>query len=289
MNFCTLSDKNYLLKGLALYESLKTTTKDFTLHWLCMDEETFNKLIAIKKKNQYFANIKPYSLSGLEYHYAELRRAKQNPPSKYGTQYSQYCWCMTPWFMNYLLQFQVTSGEYLMYIDSDIYFYGSPLHIISAMHGKPIGIHTHRFSTMEERETGNYNVGVVVFKSGDEAAMKWSKMWKGWLLDPKNEYYEKYGTCGDQKYMDLCAVMMGTQNVSVFDVEGDILHYAPWCTHNPKHQKPLFFHFSHFNHNLEAGTWTDSNNGEWKPASEPDMKPYYENYFEAIKEMSKFI
>lgn len=288
MNFCTLGDKNYILKGLALYRSLKNTTKEFTLHWLCLDDITFTKLELLRIKNEYFKNIKPYTLSGFEYSYPELRKAKNNPPSKFGTQYSQYCWCLTPWFINYMLQHHVTQDEYLMYVDSDIFFYASPLSVMSAMHGKPIGIHTHRFSTMDDRETGNYNVGVVVLKSGDEAAMRWAKMWKGWLLDPNNEYYEKYGTCGDQKYLDLCIPMMGSHNVSVFDIEGDILHYAPWCTHNPDHKRPLFFHFSHFNCDIEKNTWSDSNHGEWKPASEAHIRPFYESYWDDIKQMASF-
>ena len=45
----TLSDKNYLLKGIALYESLIETTKgEFTLHYLCLDDFTYDKLYELK-------------------------------------------------------------------------------------------------------------------------------------------------------------------------------------------------------------------------------------------------
>ena len=35
-NICTVSDNNYLIKGLTLYESLKESSKDFILHYLCI-------------------------------------------------------------------------------------------------------------------------------------------------------------------------------------------------------------------------------------------------------------
>lgn len=44
INVCTVSDINYLNKGLVLYESL-LTNKDVVFHYLCIDEESYNKLI----------------------------------------------------------------------------------------------------------------------------------------------------------------------------------------------------------------------------------------------------
>ena len=39
-NICTLSDINYLLYGITLYESLKSTTENFVLHYLCHERKT---------------------------------------------------------------------------------------------------------------------------------------------------------------------------------------------------------------------------------------------------------
>ena len=44
-NCCTLSDYNYLLKGLVLYDSLEKHNKeDFRLYYLCLDQKTYDKL-----------------------------------------------------------------------------------------------------------------------------------------------------------------------------------------------------------------------------------------------------
>lgn len=287
-HFCTVADKNYLLKGLALYKSLLSTCNgDFTLHWLCMDHYTYQQLQHIKKTLPDFKNIRAYSLLEMEYAYVELREAKKNPPCRYGTQYSQYCWCLAPWFTNYIL-YRIRKESYLMYVDSDLFFYNDPSIITDIVFPDSAGIHTHRFTgPFTDQINGWYNVGVVAFKH-DMIGTIISDTWKEWLLNPKNPYYEKYGTCGDQKYLEKLKELYSA-DIVIFDERGDILHYGPWCTHNPKNQQPLFFHFSHFTYDINGNTWSDSINGEWNPAKEPNMKPYYENYFETIRQLSTLI
>jgi len=38
VNLCTISDGNFLTKGLSLYESLLSTSSNFTLHYLLTDD-----------------------------------------------------------------------------------------------------------------------------------------------------------------------------------------------------------------------------------------------------------
>jgi hypothetical protein len=44
LNLCTVSDKSYLAQGLTLFESLQSTTDDFILHYLCIDDESYECL-----------------------------------------------------------------------------------------------------------------------------------------------------------------------------------------------------------------------------------------------------
>lgn len=175
MYYCTLSDKKYLLQGLALYNSLLKFEKDFILYWLCLDEETYNELTELKSRNIY-----PVMLSYLEHKDAELVKAKSNPACLYGTQYSQYCWALTPYFINFVLKNFVEEGKPLMYIDSDIVLYQSPQLILNDIGNKSIGIHSHRGEAKYDVLTnpvGEFNVGVVVIKN-NEIGIQCSEWWK---------------------------------------------------------------------------------------------------------------
>jgi lipopolysaccharide biosynthesis glycosyltransferase len=268
MNICTHFDKNYFYKGLALYKSLTETIEgEFLLHILCNGDELFKTLKILS-----LPNIKLYSLKEIEDKDLELSAARDNPPCKYGDQYSQFTWTLTPYFVNHILK-SLPEGEKLIYADSDIFFYRSPQTILDIVN-KSVGIHTHRFAgAFRNTETGWYNVGVTIFTNNDKGR-EISDKWKGWLLNPNNEYYNTHGMCGDQKYLDLFPELWHA-DICVFD-DARCNHIAPW---NTDVKNPVtFFHFSHFNIDIPTGKWRDSNNGEWNPARSPVIKAYYEDY-----------
>ena len=60
-------------------------------------------------------------------------------------------------------------------------------------------------------------------------------------MNPQNEYAAKYGTCGDQKYLDLFIPLFGSLHVCVFDREANIQYAAPW---NVKTNDLLFYHLN---------------------------------------------
>ena len=52
-NFVTISDKDYALKAITLYESLKSTQiQEFTLYLVCLDDETYTMVNNISEKSQ---------------------------------------------------------------------------------------------------------------------------------------------------------------------------------------------------------------------------------------------
>ena len=44
INLTTVSDYNYLTKGISLYESLLNSSNDFTLHYLCIDDKSYDNI-----------------------------------------------------------------------------------------------------------------------------------------------------------------------------------------------------------------------------------------------------
>lgn len=285
ITFCTLSDKNYLHKGLALYLSIKNTLlEDFTLHWLCMDFETYDALATMNKPGIVLHYL-PDMETSWKYQ-DELKKMKNNPAGKYGTQYSNYCWSLTPWFI-YKVLTEMT-GKYLIYADSDIMFLHSPRLIADTVKHHQAGIHTHRFTgKFHETESGWYNVGVLYFKNSD-IAKEMVAVWKTLVSNTANPHYLTHGTCGDQKYLEIL-VKNYTGDIKIFDQETNITHLAPWCTDIEPGKQCCFFHFSHFRHNLETNEWFDSLHGEWKPALQPGMQQYYQQYFQLILQADKYI
>ena len=270
INICTLCDYSYLPKALSLYMCLSELNNDFTLHWLLIDEKSFSIINNLKLQN-----VKTYLLDDLENKDIELRKAKNNPEALYGTKYSQYCWTLTPYFVNYILKSAITYNDYLVYIDSDIMIYKPLDLILKEVKGKSLGIHTHRFegNYHDGLDTGWFNVGIVIVKN-DNKGIEISTNWKNWLLSQDHKYYQKYGKCGDQKYLDLIYDTY-KENISVFDK--NIIHAAPWCPFGIGNKHLYWYHFSHFNID-KNGNWHDSYKGEWNPSSEDGIKKYYEHY-----------
>jgi hypothetical protein len=239
IHICTLTDKNFLLKGLALYQSLLNSGCEFELHWLCIDNETFEKLRKFRN-----LGIKRYELFELLDNDLDLLKSQCNPPSKYAAnEREQFIWCLTPYFTNYILK-KIPENEYLFYIDSDICLYENPEKLLDIISPMSVGIHSHKFEGQytENRDTGWFNVGIVVFKN-DGIGRHISMIWKQWLLTP-GIYHEKYGTCGDQKYLELFIKLWPKHHICIFDE--NIEHLAPWNWNREIKQSPFFFHFSDF-------------------------------------------
>lgn len=291
LNICTLFDKNYISKGMALIESLiEVTNYDFEIHILAIDEETFNFL-----KNR--PKIKVYWLQQMEVEHHELQQAKTLPATLYGTQRDNYIWCLCPWFTNFILK-SLLPEEILIYCDSDIFFYKNPILILEKMGEKPMAIHTHRFSCSfanyisdPKQLTGFFNVGVFAIKN-NPMGMEITERWKYLCFNNTDPFHTRWGACGDQGFLTQIYIEY-KDNICVFDTEG-LSHIAPW-TEFPTEFKdndivifkgntePLMFsHFSHFKYDLQNGTWLDNDHGEWLPSAKPEIKAIYQRYYNTI-------
>ena len=275
-NLCTVSDINYLLQGLTLYESLKKTTDDFILHYLCIDEKSYDILKPLENDIlkvyivDTFVSVDPLLLN--------LKNSE----------YKYFCWSLASYFSNKLLQ----KLDFITYIDSDIYFHKNIDVIFKEIGSRDVGIFRHRqFPLTTYRPEGLYNVGIVFFRNSD-LGFSVSNWWVDAVLNKK---YPQYATCGDQKYLDNFPNLCPKDSIYV---DENIGHGAPWLwqlytfidTHKIKwenqEQDLIFTHFSQFQFNNTSYVPSLMHH-IYTPLSEystnPNLKLIYDDYFTNLK------
>ncbi|MDD4902102.1 MAG: glycosyl transferase [Patescibacteria group bacterium] len=186
-NFCTLFDSFYLLKGLALYNSLLRQPEPFHLYIFAFDDRSFGILTRL---NLAHATIIP--LSELE-----DERLKAVKP---GRTKGEYCWTSTTSTILYCLKkFNLASCTY---IDADIFFFGSPQAALDQIGDKSVLMTEHHYAPEYDQSalSGKYCVQFMTFKNNAEG-LKILNWWKDrvieWCFSRRED-----GKFGDQKYLD---------------------------------------------------------------------------------------
>lgn len=210
--YCTYFDRNYLTRGLALYRSLVQHEAEFRLWVLCLDDEALRILRALD-----LPQVLPVALSELESVDTALVQAR---PTRSRV---EYFFTMTPCWIRYLMP-EVASGEWLTYLDADLYFYGSPEPVFDELSDASVGIIAHRFpERLRHLERhGIYNVGFLAFRqdqAAEECLGRWREQCLEWCYDRVED-----GRFGDQKYLD--AWPTECRDVHVIEHPGAGL--APW-------------------------------------------------------------
>jgi len=280
---CTLSDNNYILNGLALYDSLVSTNEHFELHYLCLDDIIYNKMLALNLNNIVIWDIKKL----LSYD-VELLNTKNL------LSYKNFCFSLASYFSNFILKY---TGNSVYYLDSDLFFYRDLDIIENEIGDKSIGIIKHRH-VEKGHFVGAYNVGLVYFKNND-IGIECSERWWRLVIDQNNPYYTRYGTCGDQKYLELFEIFYGQDNVSIIDDNSS--HVAPFnfllydysifdmvnkkIIYLGKEHYITFCHFMQFTPNFNTNTYDatkEPNNQEFIKI--PQVRLLYDDYYNKIKE-----
>lgn len=289
-NCCTLSDYNYLLKGLVLYDSLiKYTKEDFVLYYLCLDQKTFDKLNELKLEK-----IRPINLKDLEYG-SPLQVVKKQ------VTYQNYCFTLSSYFIWYLLKNYNLKD--ILYIDSDIVFYDSLKRVFDTVKNSSIGIIRHRHVPYGHW-VGAYNVGIVYFRN-DERGMECVKFWRDLMLNPNNRYSKEYGTTGDQKYLELLYLQY-KDDIKIIDesiqyaapYNLDLFNFLNFNINNKKvkweniDDKLIFCHFIKFTpyFNIDKYKAVETQQ-EWDKLSQINaVKQLYDEYYQLNKEIySKYL
>jgi len=189
LNFITLFDKNFLSRGLCLYNSLVEHCDNFFLYILAMDLDTEEYFKQEKADNR---TIIP--LNQIESFYPELVDIKK------GRSRAEYCWTLTPYSIQYAIKNY--NLESCTYIDADIFFFGDPKVLIEAADDSSIIITEHRYTPEydQTKTSGKYCVQFMFFKNdanGAEALEWWRQRCKEWCYAKSED-----GKFGDQKYLD---------------------------------------------------------------------------------------
>lgn len=295
LNICTLGDKNYLVKGLTLYRNLKWFLPSFTLHYLCLDSETKEKLDSLN-----YSEIITYLPEGEDY-----EKARTLPVGNYGNEWSQFCWACCPIFFNQILNI-INFEDDLFYIDTDIYFLENPDIILNYIKRvkSSFSLHSHRCEpTLEEwsplkfdikqSPVGFFNVGVV-YANKSWVANDLAELWKKIVLE-RPENLSDYLKCGDQAALTYLCLNRHSL-VSQFDnINSGIAHLAPWNVYRyqwlsesavdffGETQLMTFVHFSHFTPDFVNDKWSSSINGEWKLEINEQANRICEEYFTELK------
>jgi hypothetical protein len=187
--FCTLFDKNYFARGLALHASLLKHCGNFDLYMLCFDDESYGMLHKLS-----LPHVQPLHVRDVE---DERMRAV-----KPGRSAIEYYWMFSSALPLYILETR-PGLDMVSYIDADMYFYASPEPIYREFGHASIMLSPHNYSARHEHRlttSGRYNVGMMIFRNDDNTieALRW---WKDRVIEWCYARYED-GKFGDQLYLD---------------------------------------------------------------------------------------
>jgi hypothetical protein len=281
--FCTYFDSNYLVKGLALYRSLRRQDAPFRLWVLCFDDIAYKALQTLALPEVY-----PIALREFEAGDEELLQVKGNRSR------IEYYFTCTPSLPLYILR-NWPEVDVITYIDSDLYFFHSPLPVYAELGDNSVLLVGHRYPENRGHlyRYGVYNVGIICFRrddSGIRSLQWWRQRCIEWCYDRVED-----GRFADQKYLDDWPTRF--HGVVVLEHKGAGL--APWNVESHRlslreghvyvdSYPLLFFHF----HGLQQrGRWLcDPNLGRYGVHVDGVLKRHiYGPYIKELREVGHWV
>jgi len=273
-HYCTLFDRNYLFKGVAMLRSLVRHSKEANIYVLCIDEVTG----ALLRKLE-IPGVHTISLAEVET--SEVLAAKKN------RSIAEYCWTLSSVTLWHVIQ-SVPSVDLLTYLDADLMFFSDVEPVFEEMGSASILAIEHRYPPERKRFEiyGKFNVQWVSFRR-DRDGLDCLKTWRAQCLDWCYARIED-GKHGDQMYLDAWPELYGTAFHSLQNVGAGL---APWNYSNYKISqedncilvdgtKLIFYHFHQFQI-LEGGGFKHFSTRYFEGAKPPER--VYELYWQSIR------
>jgi|LakMenEpi03Aug12_release.lakeMendotaPanAssembly.Ray.scaffolds.fasta_scaffold211167_3 hypothetical protein len=273
---------SYLPRGMALIESLRDQGDLSEISVLCLDDETF-EFLTLQASN---LNLALVTLAELVSEYPQLEDAKRD------RSLIEFYFTCSPFVIKHS---QRSKPKYHLsiYLDADLYFFGSPLDVIREVGAFSVAIIEHKYPwplRILERKYGTYNVGLLAFRNdtdGNTTLDWWAEQCLNWCHD-----YSEDGKYADQGYLNQFPAI--SRNLKVLTNKG--FNLAPWNTlSNPLEvvnselwiglDKLNFFHF----HNLkEIGNyWISSQVNYLSPLSRKVFSTIYNPYIERLERIKQ--
>lgn len=270
-SYCTLFDINYLTRGLCMYESLKSHTKDFHLFIFAFCDKSYELL---KKLDLESCTI----IALQEFEDDELLKIKSSRSA------GEYCWTCTPSIIKYCLDKYNLS--HCTYLDADLYFFDNPNILIDEMKTNDVSITEHRYTKIYDQSSvsGIYCVQFMTFKNtlnGINILNWWRNACNEWCYARVED-----GKFGDQKYLDDWMDRFS----DVYIISNSRAGVAPWNVQQYDFKNRFDIIFYHF-HNLK---FLDSENiyfGNYYLSSDVVDKiyrPYVKHLYQMKKRISVF-
>jgi len=214
--YCTYFDRNYLVQGLALIESLDKHDAGSEIYVLALDITVADSLKLFRKE------INLISESELWNKYPQLEHLKKS------RKLAEYYFTLTPFLMSYVSDIN-SINRLINYIDADLFYFDSPERIYEDFSNFDVGIIPHNYHSKNRdrlSKYGIYNVGLVIIRNSENGVRTldwWMSRCEEWCEDkPSNGRY------ADQGYLNHFPEIGA--NVKIIRDPGANL--APWNIEN---------------------------------------------------------
>jgi hypothetical protein len=254
--YCTMFDSGYLARGLALIHSLRSEGVDDDIWVLCLDDTVTGFLTDLDLRGVHILTILE-----LEQSTPDLAAARDNRSRV------EFFFTCTPSLVCAVMD-RSSHCEWVIYLDSDMYFFAPPTRVFSEIGEGDVGIVPHRFPDQLKslEQYGTFNVAWVMFRTnaqGRSCAEWWRDRCLEWCYDRPDS-----GRYADQGYLDEFSMRFPTTVV----ISDPGVNVAPWNL--GRHsvtaadgsvfidgQQLVFFHF----HGLrQKGEWIYPNIATYK-------------------------